>query len=214
MFGGRPKGSVRNLPPFSAINVNLSAIVEIIQDTGANVPYVEIIAEENLETHLSTTVTNDILNISLGFCFSKHAEITLKVHYDTLHTMTISGPGDLISKTIMTQDDLTLNIKSSGMMDLTTDVKNLISNIEGTGSIVLNGQVEYHLINHNNSGSINSYQAMTDSVVANMNGTGNNYVRVKRDLTANIFNSGNLYFKGFPTLQSNITGSGELIDAN
>lgn len=209
-----PLGAVRELPEFSAINVNLSAIVEIVQDTASNVPFVELIAEENMETHISTVVVNDTLNITLGFCFSSHTDVIIRVHYDTLNTITISGPGDVISKTILRQDDLTLNIRSSGDIDLTTNIKNLTSNINGTGIVNLNGQVQYHLINHNNSGTINSYQAMTDSVVANMNGTGNNYIRVKNSLTANLTNSGDLYFKGSPTLTENITGSGEVIDDN
>ena len=206
-----PRGAVREVPPFSAINVNLSAIVEIIEDTSH---FVELIVEENLETHLSTNVINDTLNLSLGFCFSNHAEIKIRVHYDTLNTITISGPGDVVSKTLLTQDDLTLNLRSSGDMHLTTNIQNLVSNISGTGTININGEVDYHLINNTNSGSINSYQAITDSVIANISGTGNVYLRVKNSLTGNIQNSGSIYYKGFPNINENIIGTGSIINDN
>ncbi|MGB0391560.1 MAG: GIN domain-containing protein [Salibacteraceae bacterium] len=206
-----PRGAVREVPPFKALNVNLSAIVEIVKDTTQKV---ELIVEENLETHITTSVLKDTLNIGLGFCFSSHAEITIRVHYDTLNTITVNGPTDVVSKSIMTQDDLTLNVNSSGNIALTTNLKNLVTNINGTGLVSLNGQVKYHLINHNGSGAVNSYQAMTDSVVTYMNGSGNNYLRVKKDLTAFINNSGDLFYKGNPQINGTITGSGEIIDDN
>lgn len=206
-----PRGAIRQLEPFTAINVNLSAIVELIHDT---THYVELVVEENLETHLSTRIINDTLDISLGFCFNNHAEILIKVHYDSLNTLSIDGPGDILSKTILTQDHLTLNIRSSGDMNLTTNIKNLVTNINGTGIVYLNGQVAYHLINHNSSGTVNSYQAMTDSVVVHLNSTGGVYVRTQKDLTANIAGSGNVYYKGRPLIIENITGTGKLIDEN
>ena len=209
-----PKGTHRELAPFSAINVNLSAIVELIQDTASNVPFVELITEENVQSYLATSVVNETLNITLNQCFSNHYEIKIKVHYDSLNIITTSGPGDIISKTLIKQDKLTLNIESSGKINLTTDVKNLTSNINGTGSIIINGQINHHLINHFNSGSINTYQAITNTVEANMNGTGSHYLRIKKHITANIFNSGNIYYKGNPTIKENNTGSGLLINDN
>lgn len=209
-----PRGVERELPSFTAVNVHLSGIVELIQDTAKKTPFVELIVEENLETHLATKVTNDTLDISLGFCFSNHSDIIVRVHYDSLNTLTVSGPGDIISKTKMVQDELTLNIRSSGDIDLTTDIKNLTTNIEGTGLVKINGQIEFHQINHRNSGNINTYQAMTDSVIANMNGTGNAYLRVKNHLKADLSNKGDLYYKGFPFVDSNVTSSGKLINDN
>jgi hypothetical protein len=209
-----PRGAIRELPPFSAINVNLSAVVELVADTSQNTPYVEIVVEENLETHLATTVINDTLEISLGFCFSSHADILIRVHYDTLNTITVSGPGDIISKTKMLQDQLTLNIRSSGDIDLTTDLNHLITNINGTGLVTINGQLKRHTINHNNSGTINTYQAMTDFVFANINSSGNSYLRVKNELNVKLNNSGNIYFKGNPIINDVIIGSGELINDN
>lgn len=205
------KGSRREVPPFHSINVNLSAIVEIVHDTA---PLVEFIVEENVEQHISTAVVNDTLNIALGFCFNSHADITIRVHYDTLNSITISGPGDVVSKSILTQDDLTVNINASGDAYLTTNMKNLITNINGPGIVTLNGQVGYHVINHTNSGTVNSYQASTDSVLANMTGTGNNYLRVKNHLTADISGSGDLYYKGNPIVSENITGTGIVINDN
>ncbi len=209
-----PRGAIRELPDFSAINVNLSAVVELIADTSQNTPFVEIVVEENLETHLATTVINDTLEISLGFCFSSHANILIRVHYDTLNTITVSGPGDIVSKTKMLQDQLTLNIRSSGDIDLTTDLKHLITNINGTGVVKINGQLKKHTINHNNSGTINTYQAMTDIVFATINSTGNSYLRVKKVLNVNLNNSGNLYYKGNPIINDTIISSGELVNDN
>lgn len=209
-----PRGVMRTLPPFTAVNVHFSGIVELVKDTAKETPFVELIVEENLQTHLATEVINDTLDISLGFCFSNHSEIIVRVHYDTLNTLTVSGPGDIISKGKMVQDDLTLNIRSSGDIDLTTDIKNLTTNINGTGEVRINGQIEYHNIIHQNSGNINTYQAMTDSVVANITGSGNAYLRIQRHLTLDLSGKGDLYYKGFPYINSNITGSGKLINDN
>jgi hypothetical protein len=206
-----PRGSQRTLAPFTAINVNLSAVIELIQDT---TPFVEIVAEENLETHLATRVLNETLDISLGYCFSKHANIILRVHYDTLNTIIVSGPGDVYSKTIMLQNDLNLLVKSSGDIFLTTNARRINSTINGTGVIKINGQIGFHTVVNNNSGNVNTYQAMTDTAVVNLYGTGSSYLRVKHDLTANIFSNGDLYFKGRPHITENISGSGSIINEN
>lgn len=209
-----PTGVERSLPPFSAVNVNLSALVELVHDTSNNAPYVSLIVEGNLAQHLSTEVENDTLNITLEYCFSSHANIIVRVHYDSLTTLIISGPGDIVSKSKFVQPLLNLDIRSSGNMDLTMDVDQLNSKINGTGSIYLNGQVKNHTITHNNSGTINTYQAMTDTVHLEMTGSGNAYVRVKKELNVNILNSGDTYYKGYPAIKDIISGSGKLIDDN
>ena len=209
-----PRGAERKLEPFTEVRANLSAIIELVQDTSKKTPFVELIVEENVQTHLATTVSNGVLDISLGFCFSSHKDIVVRVHYDSLNTITVNGPSDIISKTKIVQDDLTLNINSSGSIDITTDVKNITSNISGTGLIKINGQIVNHTINHNNSGSVNTYQTMTQNVFANMNGSGNIYVRVQDSISANITNSGSIYFKGRPNTSTVITGTGKLIDDN
>lgn len=209
-----PRGAIRELPPFTGINVQLSAVIELIKDTSGITPFVELVVEENVQPYLATEVTNNILNISLSRCFSSHADILIRVHYDSINSITVSGPGDVKSNTLMNQDELTLNIKSSGDIDLTTNIKNLESNIEGTGIIFINGQIGTHTINHNNSGNINTYQATTDSVIANLTGTGNIYTRVNHKLTAVISNSGDIFYKGFPIIDETLTSTGEVIDDN
>ena len=209
-----PRGSERSLEYFTEVNADLSAVVELIQDTSSKTPYVELIIEENLETHLSTKVTNEVLNISLGYCFSKHNDIIIKVHYDTLKAITVSGPTDIISKTIMTPDILTLNLNSTGKIDIVTDAKTITANINGTGTILINGQVETLYINHNGSGSLKSYQAMINTVYGNMNGTGNSYVRVQDTLNSTILGAGNIYYKGFPKIFESSTGTGKVIEDN
>ena len=208
---GYPRLTVRQLPPFTEVDANLSAIIELVKDTAH---FVELEVEQNVETHITTVVNDNKLNISLGFCFNSHAEIIVRVHYDSLNVITVSGPGDVVSNSLMRQENLTLNIKSSGDMYLTTDIENLVSNIEGPGNIELNGQVRFHQINHTNSGNVNSYQAMTDSVIAYMAGTGNAYLRVKRDLYTEISSSGNLYYRENPKITEVITGTGKVINDN
>jgi hypothetical protein len=206
-----PRGAVRVLEPFNAIDVKLSAIVELVSDTTT---FVEIVVEENLETHLSTNVNNEVLTIALGFCFSNHSDIVLRVHYDTLNTITVSGPGDVFSKTIMQQDELKLHVLSSGNINITANAKNVNSIIDGTGVITINGQVSKHTITHNNSGNVNTYQTATDTAIVNLMGNGNAYLRVSKDLNVTIQGNGSVFYKGFPDITENITGKGMLVDEN
>ena len=209
-----PRGTERSLGYFTEVNANLSAIVELIQDTSAKTPFAELVIEENLQTHLATHIANEVLYISLDYCFSSHSDIVIRVHYDTLKAITVSGPTDIVTKTLMAPDLLTLNINSTGKIDVLTDAKDVTVNINGTGEVLLNGQVKTLYINHNNSGSINSYQAMVNTVYGNMNGTGNSYVRVRDTLISTILGSGNFYYKGYPEIFENNTGTGTLIDDN
>ncbi len=208
---GYPRMVTRTLSEFKAVNVKLSAVVELVSDTA---PSVELVVEENVEPHIVTTVVNETLDISLGFCFSSHADIKIRVHYDTLNTIITSGPGDVFSKTIMRQNDLNLIVNSSGDINLTTNLRNLNSTIKGTGAIAINGQVKTHIINHANSGTVNTYQSVTDSAIVNSTGNGNCYLRVFNSLTTNLSSNGSVFYKGHPKITENITGKGKLVDAN
>jgi len=205
-------GSTRIVDPFTAIDVKLSAVVELIHDT--NAPFIEFVVEGNLEQYIATPVSNNTLSISLDACFSEHENIVIKVHYDSLNTIIVSGPGDVKSNAIIVQDSLNLQIKSTGDILLTTDIQTINSSIEGTGDIFINGQINTHNIDINNSGSVNTYQAMIQDAVVNSTGSGNIYIRVKNSIKGTLANSGNLYYKRFPTINVVESSTGKVIDDN
>ncbi len=207
-------GSIREVEPFTGIDVNLSAVVEMVRDTGANVPFVEFVVEGNLEEYISTVVSQNTLNISLSDCFTEHENILIIIHYDTLNSISISGPGDVQSSAKLVQDSLNLIINSTGNIYLTADIQKINSQIDGTGNIFINGQVGLHNIQNNNSGSVNTYQAMTQDVVLKSEGSGNTYVRVKNSITGSLSNSGDLFYKGFPSIGVLELSTGEVIDDN
>ena len=204
-------GSTRYIEPFNQIDVNLSGIVEIIKDT---TPFIEFIVEGNLEQYIATPVNNKVLSISLSECFKEHQDIIIRVHYDTLNTITTSGPGDVISNLILEQDSLVLNVKSSGDISLTTNIKNLYSNIQGTGIVSINGQIEKHTIELNNSGAVNTYQAMTQNAVVNSTASGNIYVRVKNTIKGELSGSGDLFYKRNPIITVVESSTGKVINDN
>lgn len=204
-------GSVRYIEPFNQIDVKLSGVVEIVKDT---TPFIEFIVEGNLEKYIATEVTNKVLSISLNECFKEHQDIVIRVHYDTLNTITTSGPGDVISNLILVQDSLVLNVKSSGDISLTTNIKNLYSNIQSTGIVTINGQIEKHFIDLTNSGAVNTYQSMTQNAVVNSTAAGNIYIRVKHTIKGTLSGSGNLYYKRNPLINVVESGTGIVIDDN
>ena len=205
-------GSTRVIEPFTGVDVKLSAIVELVYDS--NGPLIEFVVEGNLEQYIATTVTDGVLSISLSECFSEHENIVILVHYDSLNTIIANGPGDIISKKIMVQDSINLQVKSTGDISLTTNIKTINSTIEGTGSIYINGQIGTHIINHNNSGAVNTYQAMTQVAVINSNGTGDSYLRVRSFISGSLNNSGNLYFKRTPNINVAQPSTGQVINDN
>lgn len=204
-------GSVRYIEPFNQIDIKLSGIVEIVKDT---IPFIELNVEGNLEKYVSTEVLNQVLTISLSECFKEHQDIDIIVHYDTLNTLTTSGPGDIISNLILEQDSLVLNVKSSGDISLTTNVKSLYSNIQGTGIVSINGQIEKHSIEILNSGAVNTYQAMTQDAIVKSTSSGNMYIRVKNTIRGTLSGSGNLYYKRNPIITVIESSTGMVINDN
>ena len=204
-------GVNREVENFTEIDVKLSAVIELIKDS---TPYIEFVVEGNLEQYIATPVIDSVLTISLSDCFKEHQNIVIKVHYDTLHTITISGPGDVKSSQIMEQDSMNLHIKSTGDIALTSNIKNLYTVINGTGNVTINGQIENHTVEINNSGGVGTYQAMTQTATINSTGSGNMYLRVKNSITGSLTNSGNIYYKRNPIVNVVVSGTGKVIDDN
>lgn len=205
-------GKERKLDGFTGIEVQLSAIVELVKDTVPNTPFIEFVVEGNLEQHIATNIQDSVLSISLDKCFNEHQDITIRIHYDTLSSITINGPGDVKSNLIMVQDELNLNILSSGDIILTTDIQQLNTTIQGNGNIFINGHLDRHNLNISGSGSFNAYQATSDTTTINNTGSGQSFIRSHGLIQGNLTGSGNLYYKGFGTVNVNSSGSGQVIN--
>jgi hypothetical protein len=207
-------GKERQVDPFTGIDVNLSAVVELVHDTSDKAPFVEFIVEGNLEEYIATPVVDGTLKIYLSSCFDQHEDIIIRVHYDTLYSISVSGPGDVQSTNILTEDSLELYVYSSGSIFLTTDIETVKSVVDGSGLITFNGQINRHDVTINGSGSVQSYNAMTLESNVSLNGSGSAFLRVRNQITGIMTGTGDLHFKNFPAITVNNLGTGAIISDN
>jgi hypothetical protein len=171
-----------------------------------------ITSEDNLMTHILTTVRGSTLEIhteeNVSLYPTRNTTYVLKVK--NIAALSISSSGSIFTKQLNTPR-LDLAISSSGNIeigDLTaTDLRAAISS---SGEIALQGKVTSQDVRISSSGNFNAADLQSDSVSVNISSSGSARIWVIKDLNVQISSSGNVYYYGAPQVNSRISSSGKV----
>ncbi|MFH1050816.1 MAG: head GIN domain-containing protein [bacterium] len=193
---------------FTSLNLMNSANLLVTQ---GNAEKIIIETDENILNFLETEINNGelILSNKLSICPSKlNYYITMK----DIKGFKILGAGNIISKTPIKSDDLSLNIQGSG--DIKFDSVDLIKlhvKILGSGDVKIKGSTEKFVSEINGSGDIYANGLTCDYARIETNGSGDVRVMVNKELIANINGSSDILYKGNPeNVKVKINGSGNV----
>src|SRR5690606_34668254 len=87
------------------------------------------------------------------------------------------------------------------------NVKRLIVNFSGNGTITLTGKAELQELNLSGNGNYNSEQIESDTIIINSSGNVNAYLSSKRSITGQLSGSGNIFYQGNPSVTIETSGS-------
>ena len=197
----------RTVTTFTGIDLQCSANVYFMQGDEQSV---KVEAEDNIISHITTEVKNDELVVSTdGKDFNTHQQINVYVTVKELCLLELSGSGNMVGKSHINCDNMTIHIGGSG--DIKADVRSLTMKrkLAGSGSLEISGTATSTDIRIAGSGNVNAknLQAMTSAVA--ISGSGQSTINASEILTVSISGSGDVHYIGDPQkLNTSITGSG------
>lgn len=202
----------RTVASFHSVSL---ATVGKVNITSGSPQSVSVTVDDNIETHISTTVNNGVLLVSHNPAVNlSDFELTVDLTMTDLEALTITGVGTIATTNRFEVDELDLLLSGVGHMILDLDADRISSVLSGVGNLLLTGAVDRHNCIHSAVGSIQAFELVSDTTVAHLSGVGNAEVYVNDSLNVIISGIGSLLYRGDPTIVQTISGSGQVIDAN
>jgi hypothetical protein len=210
VLSGETVKEIRNVGPFSAINLTISADVFLTQ---GSVQKIEIEGDKNSLKEIETTVTGETLKICTKDMFHGNiGKVSVYITVPGINALTISGSGDITAAAVITADELDLNVSGSGSIRFSElSAREVSATITGSGNIdVSAGKAQSELeVVITGSGSFAAEGFSVPEADVTITGSGSARVWAVKELETNITGSGNVAYKGEPLVNANSTGSGK-----
>ena len=212
-----PSGNViqqeRDLTDFSSIALAISADVYLSQ---ANEFSFRIEGDENFLQEVKTEMHGSTLKIRKDNMVSfgwNDAKIKIYITMPNVEGLYISGSGDIVAKSPITSNFLTLKVSGSGDISIPNVTLNQLSaTISGSGDLSLVGETAANSANISvtGSGDVHFKGIVFDNVDVTVSGSGDAFVEVSKSLRARVSGSGDIVYSGNPNIDTKVSGSGTI----
>jgi hypothetical protein len=174
---------------------------------------ISIQGEENLMQYIKVEVTGNVLKIytEKNVNISSNKEIILTVPFEQISYVSLSGSGDVKSKSTIESSKFSAKLSGSG--DLNLDVKTIEfeANLSGSGDVVLTGNSDSFISKISGSGDVDAVNLATKNANLTISGSGDMKVNCSQSLYARVSGSGDIAYKGNPEKKdTKVSGSGEI----
>ncbi|MEM1339518.1 MAG: head GIN domain-containing protein [Bacteroidota bacterium] len=172
--------------------------------------------EENLLEYIKTEVKDGKLTIKqkkgVNLRPSSWNEgIIITVPVESVDGVSLSGSGDIVSKTTLTSDNFKTSISGSGDITLQVEAKSIDASMSGSGDINLSGKATDFEVSVSGSGDIKAYDLSAEFVDAQVSGSADIRVTANQMLKARVSGSGDIRYKGNPKkIDTKSSGSGDI----
>lgn len=137
--------------------------------------------------------------------------IVITVPVEDIESVSLSGSGDVVSKTTLKADSFKTSIAGSGDIELSIEANEVKASLSGSGDIELEVRAEYLDVSVAGSGDIKAFDLIAENVEANVSGSADIKVTANKMLKARVSGSGDITYKGNPTkIDTKSSGSGDI----
>lgn len=171
--------------------------------------------EENLLAAIKVEVEGNELKVyvekgtQIRTSAGKKIEVT--VPFEKISAVTLSGSGDVRTKSKIKSDNLSAKLSGSGNFDLDIDTNKFDLALSGSGDVSLKGSADSFTSKISGSGNVNAASLKSKTVDANVSGSGNSVVNCEGTLTGRVSGSGNIKYLGNPEKRDvKVSGSGTI----
>lgn len=167
--------------PFDALSVSGVFSVSLIQGTKEQV---KIEADDNLQDLFEVKNEGSVLKISMkkDVNFNAKKKIKLSISFKNLKSMELSMVGNFSSEGNLSFDNLKLDSKSVGAVDLALNVQKLDINNTGVGNLKLSGKADNVVIKNNGVGSLKASDLLVQTMDIENEGVGSAEVNAAKEL--------------------------------
>ncbi|WP_343706574.1 head GIN domain-containing protein [Flavobacterium sp.] len=175
---------------------------------------ITIKGEENLLAVIKVEVEDNSLKIYVEKgtqIRTSSGKIQVTVPFEKISELSLAGSGDIQSKDVVKNENLTVKLAGSGNFNLPVDTNNLELHVSGSGNIHLKGTADKLTTKLSGSGDIDASNLKSKIVEANVSGSGNSKVTCAESITARVAGSGNIKYIGNPEKRDvKVSGSGTI----
>lgn len=199
----------RAVSGFSKLRIDGPLDVKLTQ---AGSDQATVIADDNIEPLVETTVEGDALVVRLkrDTGFTTRSAPTVLVSARALQAVAINGSGDLQIDSFK-GDSLGLSLLGSGDVHLgLVELKDLNVSISGSGDVRVAGRADQQSWTISGSGDVDARALAGRSAKVGSHGSGDVSLGVTEQLDVQLSGSGDLSYAGRPQLRQSVSGSGEI----
>lgn len=175
---------------------------------------ITIKGEENLLAVIKVEVEDNSLKIYVEKgtqIRTSSGKIQVTVPFEKISELSLAGSGDIQSKDVVKNENLTVKLAGSGNFNLPVDTNNLELHVSGSGNIHLKGTADKLTTKLSGSGDIDASNLKSKIVEANVSGSGNSKVTCAESIIARVAGSGNIKYIGNPEKRDvKVSGSGTI----
>lgn len=172
--------------------------------------------ESNLLEYIVTEVKNGKLliktenNINLKPS-DWNSGIRITVPVERVSSISLSGSGDIVSKTTIKTEKLETAMSGSGDITLDIETNSVSASMSGSGDITFSGNTTDFAATISGSGDIKAFDLEADNVEATVSGSADIKVTANKMLQARVSGSGDITYRGNPEkLDTKTSGSGDI----
>ncbi|MEN8789125.1 MAG: head GIN domain-containing protein [Flavobacteriaceae bacterium] len=178
----------------------------------------QIRGEENLLEYIKTEVKDNklVIKVKKGVnlkpsSWGNGGGILVTVPVKDISSVSLSGSGDVVSKTVIKADNFETRLSGSGDLSLEVEADNVVASLSGSGDVDLSGSAGSFTVKVSGSGDVKAYELSANTVEATISGSADVKVTANEMLYARVSGSGDIQYRGNPTkIDSKASGSGDI----
>ncbi|MEI9944219.1 MAG: head GIN domain-containing protein [Chitinophagaceae bacterium] len=193
----------KNVAVSSFNELNVSGVFSVLLIQG-NAETVKIEADDNLQEFFEVKNDGSKLNITMkkDLNFNSKKKMKVYVTFKNLKSMDLKTVGDVSSEENLKFDDIKINNKSVGSVDLKMTAHNLDVDNKSVGNVKLNGKAESVVIRNKGVGSVQAADFIVQNMDIENSGVGNADVNAEKELKVKDSFLGKVNNKGKATVRT------------
>ena len=199
-----PSGNIitKEVSVTSFDQLDISGVFSLMLIQG-NKEEVKIEADDNLQSLFEVKNEGSKLTIGMKKDVNIHGKIKMKVYitFKNLKSMDLKTVGNVTSEANMSFNDLDINNKSVGNVDLKLTTQNLTIQNKSVGNVKLNGKADNVTIKNKGVGSIQAASFVVQKMDIDNSGVGSAEVNAEKELKVKDSFLGKVSNKGSATIR-------------
>ena len=214
---GNVKSETYPQPPYNKVVLKVPATATVVVCAGVN--EITVTADDNFHECLKVKVKSGELVIGKSREFDVDSISQIKIEIKVpkaLEGISVFGSGVInANDSAAVAKDAAVDVNGSGKISLSVrDLKEVVANVFGSGSVVMNGVAVLLKGSVNGSGSLNLQKLICQKAKVDVFGSGLINVSASKELNAEMVGSGNIFYSGNPQVKTSVSGSGKIINNN